>query len=390
MVYEPAEDSFLIQKEVKRFARGKVLDMGTGSGILASTAAELKKVKSVIAVDIKKDTIDYCKEHVKNRKLSFLVSDLFSKVPKQKFDTIIFNPPYLPEQKGEEWELATEVAGGKHGYEIIGRFLAKVNDYLESDGVVLLLFSTVTGKMKVDALINDSMMEFEQLNKTNIAFEQLYVYRITKGRFRKQLEKKGVTNIAHLAKGHRGLIFTGMLKKKKITIKIQRSDIGAENTVDNEVKQLAVLNKHGIGPKLMFSGKDFFAYEYVPGDFILDYIAKQGVRRSDVIAVLKNVFEQMFTMDHLGLNKEEMHHPVKHIIVTPKGKVVLLDFERCKKRDKTHNVTQFGQFIISGRIIPHLQRHNIRINMLEMLNRSRKYSEKRTRENFESMVELVK
>jgi release factor glutamine methyltransferase len=390
MVYEPAEDSFLIQKEVKRFARGKVLDMGTGSGILAATAAELKKVKSVLAVDIKKDTVDYCRDHIKNRKVSFIVSDFFSKVPKQKFDTIIFNPPYLPEQKGEGWELATEVAGGKHGYEIIGRFLKDVNDYLAPDGIILLLFSTVTGKMKVDGLISDSMMEFEQLNKSNIAFEQLYVYRIRKGKFRRALEAKGVTGIASLAKGHRGLIYTGSLKKKKITIKIQRSDIDAENTVDNEVRQLAVLNKHGIGPKLLFSGKDFFAYEYVPGDFIFDYIDRQGVRRSDVVAVLKDVFAQMFTMDHLGLNKEEMHHPVKHIIVTPKGKPVLLDFERCKRRDKTHNVTQFSQFLISGRIIPHLQRHSIRINMLEMLNRSRKYSEKRTRENFESIVELLK
>jgi predicted Ser/Thr protein kinase len=133
-----------------------------------------------------------------------------------------------------------------------------------------------------------------------------------------------------------------------------------------------------------------FAYEYVPGDFILDYLDKQGVKRNDVVAVLKQVFEQMFTMDHLGLNKEEMHHPVKHIIITPKGRPVLLDFERCKKRDKTHNVTQFGQFLISGRMIPHLQRHGMRINMLEMLNRTRIYSEKRNRENFEKIVDLVK
>jgi len=63
--------------------------------------------------------------------------------------------------------------------------------------------------------------------------------------------------------------------------------------------------------------------------------------------VLKNVFEQCYKMDKLGLNKEEMHHPVKHIVVQKNGKPVLLDFERCKSRKRQHNVTQFCQFVIS-------------------------------------------
>jgi release factor glutamine methyltransferase len=389
MIYQPAEDSFLIQTEVKRLAKGNVLDIGTGTGILANTAVELKKVKSVLGVDIKNEAVEHCRNAVKSKKAKFIASDLFAKVPKQQFDTIIFNPPYLPEQKGELWELSTDISGGKRGYEIIGRFLNDVNDYLAPDGIVLLLFSTITGKMKVESLIEQHMLAWEQMNKTNIAFEQLFVYKLTKPPLRKLLEKKGVTKIALLTKGHRGLIYTGMYKRQKIAVKAQRPDIDAEGTVDNEAVQLKELNKHKIGPMLLFSGKDVLAYKFIEGEFIMDYLARTDVKKDAVIQVLTNVFEQMFALDKLGLNKEEMTHPMKHIIVTKGNNAVLLDFERCKARKQAHNVTQFAQFVISGRIMHHLERLKIRINMLEMLKRTKHYSDSKTRENFEKILELL-
>src|SRR3989344_2491806 len=91
-MYTPAEDSYLIEKYVKEFARGKILEIGCGSGILLEAA--LKKSKDVIGVDIEEESLAYCKEkglNVKN-------SNLFSNV-KGKFDFIIFNPPYLPEDE---------------------------------------------------------------------------------------------------------------------------------------------------------------------------------------------------------------------------------------------------------------------------------------------------
>lgn len=391
MVYEPAEDSYLIQEEVKKLARGRVLDMGTGSGILAETAAKSKKVKSVIGADIQKKTVDHCRKTIKNRKVKFVKSDLFSNIPKKnRFDTIIFNPPYLPEQKGETWELSTEVAGGKHGYEITERFLKDANSYLEPNGIMILLFSSITGKMKIDQLIAGLLMDAEEISRKNLAFEQLFVYRIKKSAFRKALEKRGVTKILPLTKGHRGLIHIGRWKNRKITIKSQRRDIDAKETVDNEVKQLRLLNRKGIGPKVIFSGKDYFAYSYIEGHFIKKWLERKETKKKDALIVIRRVFDQMFTMDQMGLNKEEMHHPLKHIIVQKNNRPVLLDFERCRPRDKVHNVTQFAQFMISGRMIPVLDRLKIRINLLEMLNRARKYSENKSIERFEDILDLVK
>ena len=46
MIYHPAEDSFLLGIQVKKFAKGKILDLGSGSGYQALIA--LKKTKNVL------------------------------------------------------------------------------------------------------------------------------------------------------------------------------------------------------------------------------------------------------------------------------------------------------------------------------------------------------
>ena len=47
-VYEPREDSLMLADYIKNYAKGSVLDVGTGSGILAHTAAKNPKVTKVL------------------------------------------------------------------------------------------------------------------------------------------------------------------------------------------------------------------------------------------------------------------------------------------------------------------------------------------------------
>src|SRR3989344_1100944 len=136
MLYKPREDSYLLAKYVKKHAFGRVLDIGTGSGIQAITAAKLKKVKSVLAVDIQEDIIEQCRTSIKSKKISFRQSDLFENVPeKPGFDKIIFNPPYLPEDVTLK-DITVE--GGKKGYEVLERFLEAVSGYLKQNGAILI------------------------------------------------------------------------------------------------------------------------------------------------------------------------------------------------------------------------------------------------------------
>ncbi|MBN1386163.1 hypothetical protein JW968_04270 [Candidatus Woesearchaeota archaeon] len=201
--------------------------------------------------------------------------------------------------------------------------------------------------------------------------------------------KERVQQLEAFMKGHRGAIYTGKYLGRKVAVKVQRSDTDAVGTVDNEAEKLKVLNQHDIGPTLLFSGKDFMVYEFVEGEFILDYF--EHCAREEMLDVLKDVMNQMFALDQLGINKEEMHHPVKHVVIRVHDrKPVLLDFERCKHNTKMKNVTQFCQFIVGGKMMPYMEKHQLGISQAKMLELAQKYKNERSKDNFNDIMELLR
>ena len=57
MIYAPSDDSFLLEKEVKKYAKDKsVLDIGSGSGIQARAASN-SGAKAVLASDINSEAV---------------------------------------------------------------------------------------------------------------------------------------------------------------------------------------------------------------------------------------------------------------------------------------------------------------------------------------------
>ncbi len=145
------------------------------------------------------------------------------------------------------------------------------------------------------------------------------------------------------AKGKRGFIYTGYLGRKKIVVKEKNPSSFALGRIKNEAKFLKLLNKYKIGPKLIKSSDKSIVYEFVKGEFILDFIEKNN--KDKIMKILKEVLNQCFILDRLKINKLEMHHPVKHIIIDKKP--VLIDFERCYYTKSPKNVTQFCQFLFS-------------------------------------------
>jgi len=409
-VYEPMEDSFLLAKHVKKHSNGFVLDVGTGSGIQAIAASE--KAKLIIGIDISRDAIKLAKENafkqnVKN--ICFFESSLFDsfkKIQAKKqfknnflknlnnkkihnflekkilFDLIIFNPPYLPQDKGIDDK---SIYGGKKGHETLERFLSQTGYYLKENGKILIVFSSLTKKEKVDELLQNHCFEFRQIDEEKLFFETLFVYLIKKSSLLKTLEKKGLKNIKKFARGNRGLLYKASLKKKIVVIKTKKPESEAKGRIANETKWIKILNKHKVGPKLLFSGNGYFAYEFVKGDFIIDFIKKNN--KEDIIKIIKNVFNQIYIMDKLKVDKEEMHRPLKHIIIDKKP--VLIDFERCKITKKPKNVTQFCQFLMSGSTELLLRQKGIKLKKDKIINLAKTYKKEQTKENLNKILSIL-
>ncbi|MFO7794252.1 MAG: HemK2/MTQ2 family protein methyltransferase [Candidatus Nanohaloarchaea archaeon] len=162
MIYEPREDSYMFKEHLEGMdlEGKKVLDMGTGSGILAKTM--LDQGAEVTAVDINSEASDQVPEEIR-----FIESDLFENV-EGKFDLIVFNPPYLPGE--EEIEGSETWKGGKKGIEVTERFLEEASNYLNRDGKVLTMVSSLADHSDLMKKYDLDIVESKKL-----PFEEVYL-----------------------------------------------------------------------------------------------------------------------------------------------------------------------------------------------------------------------
>ena len=179
-IYQPAEDSYLLKETLENYLNNldssskkiKILDMGSGSGIQAETCKKLK-FEDITAADIDPEVI----KHLKKSGFKVVHTDLFSKINKKdKFNLIVFNPPYLPEDKDEPEDSKLATTAGKVGNEIILKFLKSAKTHLTEQGVILLLISSLSKPNSIKKQIKELNYKSELLANQKLFFEELYVY----------------------------------------------------------------------------------------------------------------------------------------------------------------------------------------------------------------------
>ena len=185
---------------------------------------------------------------------------------------------------------------------------------------------------------------------------------------------KTVKNIEYLAKGKRSVVYTGIYKKQKVSIKKKHPDSEAIDRLKNEAKFLRKLNKYKVGPELITAGKDYIIYKYVEGELFIDYLEKN----KNSLPIIKKILEQCRILDKLKINKLEFTRPIKHIFIKNK-KVPIIDFERCYETANPKNVTQFCQFLM----------REFKINKKEFIKILKKYKEKQTQKNFKEVLNFI-
>lgn len=179
-IYHPAEDSYfltrILKQEIPKLLQENpdlmFLEIGTGSGIHLETAfnSGIKK-ENIFSCDINANAVSHCTS------LGFhcIYSDLFEKIL-GKFDIIVFNPPYLAEDKHDK---NPDTSAGKKGDETILKFLIQAKNHLNENGRIFLLLSSLTPLDNIERQIKHLNYNKKFLGNEKLFYEELYVWELS-------------------------------------------------------------------------------------------------------------------------------------------------------------------------------------------------------------------
>lgn len=176
-LYEPAEDSVLLADAVVDSvdADDLVLDVGTGSGYVASRIAE-----DVGARVVGSDLNPHACRRAASEGIEAVRADLVDPFADGVFDVVTFNPPYLPADPAAARDDWVEVAltGGETGREVVDPFLSSVGRVLADGGVVFLLVSTLTGVDEVTERAGEAGFSSVVVAEQSFPYETLVVLKL--------------------------------------------------------------------------------------------------------------------------------------------------------------------------------------------------------------------
>ena len=177
-VYEPAEDTFLLADNLQVERMSQVLEIGTGTGIIAIMAA--RRARMVIATDINPYALECAVKNIIANKafnVELRKGHLFQPVENEKFDLILFNTPYLPslDEENVDDELDTAWNGGIDGREVIDQFLDELKHHLNPGGQVQLVQSSLSDIDKTLKKLEELGFEASVTAREKCFFEEMVV-----------------------------------------------------------------------------------------------------------------------------------------------------------------------------------------------------------------------
>jgi release factor glutamine methyltransferase len=173
-MYYPSEDTFLLIRGLERGpSLGIVLEIGVGSGKVAEVLGE--RADMYVGCDIDRRTLNQI-VHKTSSRTELVCCDSANCFINNYFDTIVFNPPYLPSE-----EIVDQtVDGGRKGNEIIFKFLNSSFKLLKPDGSIFFISSSLANEQELKDFIKKKKFDYEILIREHFLFEDIYLSRCRK------------------------------------------------------------------------------------------------------------------------------------------------------------------------------------------------------------------
>lgn len=148
----PRQDTEVLVEEVikitQKIKARKILDLCTGSGAIAISLAKYLPNTEITALDISYKALEVAKLNAKTNKvgnqITFIESNLFENLPKEKYDIIVSNPPYIKQDIIKELDKEVQkephiaLDGGKDGLDFYRKIIDSGYEYLKYGGYLCL------------------------------------------------------------------------------------------------------------------------------------------------------------------------------------------------------------------------------------------------------------
>lgn len=178
----PRPDTEVLVEEViqiaKKIKAKKILDLCTGSGAIAISLAKYIEGSQITATDISREALEIAELNAKrqqvDKQIAFLQSDLFEDLPREKYDIIVSNPPYIKKEiirtldKEVQKEPYIALDGGKDGLNFYRKIIQQAYEFLKYRGYLCL---EIGYDQKIDVI---ELMEQEEKYVDTYGKKDLY------------------------------------------------------------------------------------------------------------------------------------------------------------------------------------------------------------------------
>jgi release factor glutamine methyltransferase len=152
-VFTPISDSWMLADALRRetlWEGSRVLDLCTGSGAIAITAAQ--RGAAATAVDVSRRAVLTARLNARLNgvRVRALRGCLFEPVAHERFDCIVSNPPYVPSTRPDLPRTGASRAweAGHDGRAVLDQIIEEAPAHLRPNGVLLLTHSTLIGEQE--------------------------------------------------------------------------------------------------------------------------------------------------------------------------------------------------------------------------------------------------